>query len=135
MLSTVPRSSIECLVRSLSAPPAVSNYLILTVGQTFPAVSFVRHFKSLWTADNRLAFVAKILLSDSWQSARSERNMFTLTCARRLCACVHVCVSFSVPLGTSLSLGFGSNPDSRVMAAAVKLWVVGRVSTRILGGW
>lgn len=42
---------------------------------------------------------------------------------------------FSVPLGTSLSLGFGSGPDSRVRTAAVKLWVVGRVSWRILGGW
>lgn len=93
---------------------------------------FARHFKSLWTADNRLAFVAKILLSDSWQSARSERNMFTLTCACSLCVCM--CV-FSVPLGTSLSLGFGSDPDSRVRTAAVKLWVVGRVSARILGGW
>lgn len=52
-----------------------------------------------------------------------------------LTVCVSVSLSFAVPLGTLRSLGFGSDPDSRVRAAAVKLWVVGRVSMRILGGW
>lgn len=62
--------------------------------------------------------------------------MFTLPSSlSALTVCVCVSLSFSVPLGTLLRLGFGSDPDSRVGAAAVKLWVVGRVSTRILGGW
>lgn len=62
--------------------------------------------------------------------------MFTLTGSLSvLTACVCVSLSFSVPLGTLLRLGFGSDPDSKVRAGAVKLWVVGQVSKRFLGGW
>lgn len=96
-------------------PPAVSDCLILYVKQTSPAVS-------LWDTSNLCGWLTadwllwlKILPSASWQRARLGHNVFTLTSSLSLRShSVCVSVSFYVPLGTLLNLGFGSDPASGV---------------------
>lgn len=113
-------------------PPAVSNCLILTVGQTSPAVYFVRNFKSLWMVYRRLAFVAKNppkwLLAEGQAGAQHVHTHSFSPSVLTFCVyvCVHVRLSLSVPLGALLSLGFGSDPGSGVRQACC---------CEAVGGW
>lgn len=104
----VLRSPIKCIFDCLAQPPAASDSSILTMAQTSAVVS-------LWDTSNLCGGLTaywllwvKILLSESWQRARLERSMFTLTCSLSVCVCVSLFLplSFSVPLGAVLSLWF-----------------------------